>query len=100
MYAVTITSPLGPLCLREVRQIIVEEGMDHPLIGRPVLGEVAFEEIQHLDFVRTTFTCTTSVTLARSSWRLASSLWALCQSSYSSPRIFQSLFRTCQMCYH
>jgi hypothetical protein len=34
--AVTITTPSGPLCMRGVRQIIVEEDMDHPLIGRPV----------------------------------------------------------------
>jgi hypothetical protein len=32
MSAVTITTPSGPLCMREVRQIIVEEDMDHPLI--------------------------------------------------------------------
>jgi hypothetical protein len=36
MSAVTITTPSGPLCMRGVRQIIVEEDMDHPLIGRPV----------------------------------------------------------------
>jgi hypothetical protein len=36
MSAVTITTPSEPLCMRGVRQIIVEEDMDHPLIGRPV----------------------------------------------------------------
>jgi hypothetical protein len=36
MSAVTITTPSGPLCMHGVRQIIVEEDMDHPLVGRPV----------------------------------------------------------------
>jgi hypothetical protein len=35
-----------------VRQIIVEEDMDHPLIGRPVLDEMGFVASQHLDSVR------------------------------------------------
>jgi hypothetical protein len=38
-----------------VRQIIVEEDMDHPLIGRPVLDETGFVESQHLDSVRDKF---------------------------------------------
>jgi hypothetical protein len=52
MSAVTITTPSGPLCMRAVRQIIVEEDMDHPLIGRPVLDEMGFVASQHLDSVR------------------------------------------------
>jgi hypothetical protein len=52
MSAVTITTPSGPLCMRGVRQIIDEEDMDHPLIGRPVLVEVGFVASQHLDSVR------------------------------------------------
>jgi hypothetical protein len=55
MSAVTITTPSGPLCMRGVRQIIVEEYMDHPLIGRPVLDEMGFVASQHLDSVRDTF---------------------------------------------
>jgi hypothetical protein len=38
-----------------VRQIIVEEDMDHPLIGRPVLDEMGFVGRQHLDSVRDKF---------------------------------------------
>jgi hypothetical protein len=38
-----------------VRQIIVEEEMDHPLIGRPVLDEMGFVASQHLDSVRDKF---------------------------------------------
>jgi hypothetical protein len=49
---VTITTPSGPLCMRGVRQIIVEEDMDDPLIGRPVLDEMCFVTSQHLDSVR------------------------------------------------
>jgi hypothetical protein len=52
---VTITTPSGPLCMRGVRQIIVEEDMDHPLIGRPVLDEMGFEASQHLESVRDKF---------------------------------------------
>jgi hypothetical protein len=55
MSAVTITTPSGPLCMRGVRQIIVEEDMDHSLIGRPVLDEMGFVASQHLDSVRDKF---------------------------------------------
>jgi hypothetical protein len=41
--------------MRGVRQIIVEEDMDHPLIGRPVLDEMGFVAWQHLDSVRDKF---------------------------------------------
>jgi hypothetical protein len=53
--AVTITTPSGPLCMRGVRQIIVREDMDHPLIRRPVLDEMGFVASQHLDSVRDKF---------------------------------------------
>jgi hypothetical protein len=55
MSAVTITTPSGTLCMRGVRQIIVEEDMDHPLIGWPVLDEIGFVASQHLDSVRDKF---------------------------------------------
>jgi hypothetical protein len=55
MTAVTITTPSGPLWMRGVRQIIVEEDMDHPLIGRPVLDKMGFVASQHLDSVRDKF---------------------------------------------
>jgi hypothetical protein len=55
MSAVTFTTPSGPLCMRGVRQIIVEENMVHPLIGRLVLGEMGFVASQHLDSVRDKF---------------------------------------------
>jgi hypothetical protein len=41
--------------MRGVRQIIVEEDMDHPLIGRPVLDEMGFVASQYLDSVRDKF---------------------------------------------
>jgi hypothetical protein len=55
MPAETITTLYGPLYMRGVRQIIVEEDMDHPLIGRPVLDEMGFVASQHLDSVREKF---------------------------------------------
>jgi hypothetical protein len=41
--------------MREVRQIIVEEDINHLLIGRPVLDEMGFVTSQHLDSVRDKF---------------------------------------------
>jgi hypothetical protein len=38
--------------MRGVRQIIVEEDMDHPFIGRPVVDKMGFVASQHLDSVR------------------------------------------------
>jgi hypothetical protein len=55
MSAVTTTTSSGHVCMRGVRQIIVEEEMDHPLIGRPVLDEMGFVVSQHLDSVRDKF---------------------------------------------
>jgi hypothetical protein len=55
MSEMKITTPSGPLCMHGVRQIIVEEDMDHPLIGRPVLNEMGFVASQHLDSVRDKF---------------------------------------------
>jgi hypothetical protein len=55
MSAVTITTPSEPLCMRGVRQIVVDEEMDHSLIGRPVLDEMGFVASQHLDYVRDKF---------------------------------------------
>jgi hypothetical protein len=47
MSEVTITTPSRPMCIRGVRQIIVEEDMVHPLIGRPVLEEIGFVTSQN-----------------------------------------------------
>jgi hypothetical protein len=55
MSAVTITTPSGLLCMRGVRQIIIEEDIDHPLIERLVLDEMGFVASQHLDSVRDKF---------------------------------------------
>jgi hypothetical protein len=55
MSAVSSTTQSGPLCMRGVRQIIVEEDMDHPLIGRPVFDEMGFVASQRLDSVRDKF---------------------------------------------
>jgi hypothetical protein len=55
MSAVTITTPSGPLCMRKVRQFVVEKDMDHQLIGRPVLDDMGFVASQHLDSVRDKF---------------------------------------------
>jgi hypothetical protein len=83
MSAVTITTPSGPLCMRGVRQIIVEEVMDHPLIGRPVLDEMVSWQVSVWTLCGTNSTWTSSATLARGYWKWASSIWAPCQSFYS-----------------
>jgi hypothetical protein len=41
--------------MRVARKIIVEEEMDHPLIGRPVLDEMGFVASQYLDSVQGKF---------------------------------------------
>jgi hypothetical protein len=41
--------------MREVRQIIVEEDMKHPLIGGVILDEMGFVASQHLESVRDKF---------------------------------------------
>jgi hypothetical protein len=43
------------LCACVVRHLIVEEDIDHPLIGRPVLDAMSFVASQHLDSVRDKF---------------------------------------------
>jgi hypothetical protein len=55
MSAVTMTTPSGVSCTCGVRQTIVEEEMDHPLIGRTVLNEIGFVASQHLDSIRDKF---------------------------------------------
>jgi hypothetical protein len=55
MSVVTIITHSGHFCMREVRQIIVEEDTDHPLIGRPVLAGMGFVASQHLDSERDKF---------------------------------------------
>jgi hypothetical protein len=96
MSAVTITTPSGPLCMRGVQQIIVEEDIQHPLIGRPVLDEMGFVASQHLDSVRDKFHLHDFIHIGEK--LLKSSLWAPFQSFYSCPRTFQSVLRTCRMC--
>jgi hypothetical protein len=53
--AVTIATPGGPLCMRGTRQVIVAEGLDMPIIGRPALDEIGFSAPQHLSAVRDTY---------------------------------------------
>jgi hypothetical protein len=84
--------------MRGVRQIIVEEDMDHPLIGRPVLDEMGFVASQHLDSVRDKFHLHDFSHIGEELSDMASSHWAPCQSFYSCPRTFQSLLSTCRMC--
>jgi hypothetical protein len=82
MSAVTITTPLGPLWMRGVPQIIVEEDMDHPLIERPALVEIVLWQVSIWTLCGTNSTCTNSATLARSYWLWEGSLWAPCRSFY------------------
>jgi hypothetical protein len=55
MSAVTITTLSGLLSMRVVRNIIVGEEMDHPLIGRPVVDEMGFVASLYLDSIRDRF---------------------------------------------
>jgi hypothetical protein len=98
MSAVTVTTPSRPLFVRGVRQIIVEEDMDHPLIGRPILDEMGFVTSQHLDSVRDKFHLHDFSHIGEELFNMDKNPWAHCQSFYSFPRTFQSLLRTCRMC--
>jgi hypothetical protein len=98
MSAKTITTPSGPLCMRGVRQIIVEEYIDHPLIGRPVLDEMGFVASQHLDSVRNKLHMQDFSHIDEELLEMSKQPWAPCQSFDSCPRTFQSLLRTCRMC--
>jgi hypothetical protein len=98
MSAVTITTPSGPLCMHGVRQIIIEEDMDHPLVGRPVLDEMGFVTSQHLDSVRDKFHLHDFSHIDEEILEIGKQHWAPCQSFYSCPRISLSLLRTCRMC--
>jgi hypothetical protein len=90
MSEVQITSPSGPLCLRGVRHITVEEDMHHPLIGRPILDEMGFVASQQLDSVRNKFHLHDFSHIGEELFDMGSSLWAPCQSFSSTPRIFLS----------
>jgi hypothetical protein len=92
MSAVTITTPSGPLYMRGVRQIIVEEDMDHPLMRRQVLGEMGTVASQIWTLYGKKSTCTTSATMTRSYCKRPSSLWTPCQSFHSSLRTLQSFY--------
>jgi hypothetical protein len=98
MSAVTITTPSGPLRMRGVRQIIVEEDMDHLLIGGPVLDEMGFVASQHLDSVRDKFHLHDFSHIGEELLEMSKQPCAPCQSFYSCPLSFQSLLRTCRMC--
>jgi hypothetical protein len=98
MSAVTITSPSGPQCMRGVRQIVVEEDMDRPLIGRPVLDEMGFVASQHLDSVRDKFHLHVFSHIGEELLNMGKQPLSACQSFYSCPRTVQSVLRTCRMC--
>jgi hypothetical protein len=98
MSAVNVTTPAGPLCMRGVRQSIVEEDMDHPLIGRLVLDEMGFVASQHLNSVRHKFHQHDSSHIGEELLDMSKQPLEPCQSFYSCPRTFQSLLRTCRMC--
>jgi hypothetical protein len=77
--------------MRGVRQIIVEEDMDHPLIGRPVLNEMGFVASQHLDSVRDKFHLHDFSHIDEELLNMGKQhLSAPCQSFYPCPRTFQS----------
>jgi hypothetical protein len=100
MSAVTITTPSGNVCMHGVRQIIVEEDIDHPLIGRPVLDEMGFMASQYLDFVWDKFHMQDFGHIGEVLLEMGKQSSAPCQSFYSCPRTFQSLLTTCRMCSH
>jgi hypothetical protein len=101
MSAVTITTQSGPLCMRGVRQIIVEEGMEHPLIGRPVLDEMYFVASQHLDSVRDKFHLHDFSHIGKELLDMSKQpSGALAKLLLKPADVPEFLLRTCRMCYH
>jgi hypothetical protein len=98
MSAVTITTLSGPLCMRGVRQIIVEEDTDHPLIGRPVLDEMGFVASQNLDSVRDKFHLLDFSHIGEDLLDMGKQPSGALSKLLLSPRTLQSLFKTCRMC--
>jgi hypothetical protein len=98
MSAMKITTPSGPLCVRGVRQIIVEEYMDDPLIGRPVLDEMGFVTSQHLNSVRDKFHLHDFSHIDEELLDMDKQLLGALPSFYSSLQPFQTLLMTCRMC--
>jgi hypothetical protein len=101
MSAVTISTPLRPLCMRGVRQIIVEEeeeeDMDHPLIERPVLDEMGFVASQHLDSVRDKFHLHDFSHIGEELLEMGKQPFGALSKLLLMPAA-KSLLRTCRMC--
>jgi hypothetical protein len=98
MSAVTITTPSGHLCMRGVRQIIVEEDMDHPLIGRPILDEMGFVASQHLDSERDKFHLHDYSHIGEELLDMGKQPSGALSKLLLKPVDIQSLLRTCRMC--
>jgi hypothetical protein len=98
MSEVTITTPSGPLCMREVRQIIVEEDTDHPLIGKPVLDEMGFVASQHLDSVRDKLDLHDFSHIGEELLEMGKTHLGALSKLLLMPAAIQSLLRTCRMC--
>jgi hypothetical protein len=98
MSAVTITTPSKSLCMRGVRQIIVEEDMDHPLIGRPVLDEIGFLASQHLDSVRDKFHLHDFSHIGEELLEMGKQPLSAQSKLLFMPADIPDLLRTCRMC--
>ena len=51
----TLDTPMGPLRLRNVNFLVMEEPMDQVLISRPVLKEMGHDPNQYIGLVRDQF---------------------------------------------
>jgi hypothetical protein len=101
MSAVTITTPCGPLCMRGARQIIADEDMDHPLIGRPVLDEMGFVASHHLDSVRNKFHLYDFSHISEEILEMGKQLLGALSKLLLKPAdIPEYILRTCRMSYH
>jgi hypothetical protein len=96
--AVTFTTPSGPLCISGVRQVIVEEVMDHPLIGRPVLDEMGFVASQHLDSVRGKFHLHDFSHIGEELLEMGKQPLGALSKLLLMPADIPELLRTCRMC--
>jgi hypothetical protein len=96
MSTVAITTPSGPLCMRGVRQIIVEEEMDHSLILRPVLDEMVFPASRHLGSVWAKLHRHQFSRICEELLKMSKEPWAPPSNILLEPAYIPSKLKTCQ----
>jgi hypothetical protein len=86
--------------MRGVQQIIAEDDMDHPLIGRPVLDEMGFVASEHLDSVRDKFHLHDFSHIGEELLTMMKQVFEALSKLLLKPADIPDFFTTCRMCEH